>query len=180
MKLRRVVSLVGLFVVSAPSNQADAQLRPHGVYRDGVAIPAYDGESHVYREHIEVLLPPTYLRVKRPNPATVGYFAWKFSFGTDQPLTVVFRADTALRVNEDRAILRASRLYLCDSVEQWVLDCTRPISGRAYLSRGGVVIEIREPSLISTIRDRAPTTLVRQLFEPGGRFRVDETGIKYH
>jgi hypothetical protein len=168
-----------LFAVT-PLSAGDAQLRPRGIYHDGLAVPGYDAESHVYREHIEVLLPPTYLLVKRPKPAVVGYFAWKFSFGTEAQVTLVFRSNTALRVNDERAVLRASKLYLCDSYDQWILDCTRPISGRASLARGGVVIDIREPALVSAIRSRAPTTLVRQLFEPGGRFRVDETGIKYH
>lgn len=172
-------ALLLTLLIHIPVGSAPAQLRPRGIYLDGVAIPGYDAESHVYREHIEVLLPPTYLLAKRPDPAVVGFFAWKFSFGTNSPVTFVFRADTALRVNDERAILRASRLFLCEAPEQWILTCNIPIAAKATMAHGGVVIDIRAPEIVSAIRASAPTVLVRQLFEPGGRFRVDETGIKY-
>lgn len=144
-----------------------------------VAIPDYDAESTVFREHVEVVLPPTYLLVRRPDPPLRGFYVWKFSFAGNPGVSFVFRADSALSASDDRTVVRASALYECRSSEQWALDCKTPVRATARTGSGGVVIDIKEPSVVARIRAAQATVLQRRLIEPGGRFRVDETGIKY-
>lgn len=145
----------------------------------GLAIPAYDAETTVYREHIEVMLPPTYILVQRPKPPVNGYYGWKFTFGRNSLLTLVFRPDTALSATSDSDVLRESSLFLCRNREQWILSCTTPVRAKARRGGGGIIVDISDTAIVARVIGAKPSVLLRELFEPGGRFRVDETGIKY-
>lgn len=171
--------IVVMIALSAAAESSHAQLRVQGLYDPGVAVPRYDSYSEVFREHIEVVLPPSYLRVRRPSPPVRGFYAWKFSFGRTPVATFVFRTDSAVAVSNDRAVIRASALYMCQSSDQWVLECTIPVRANARLGNDGIIVDITDPDVVSKIRKAKPGILLRQLFEPGGRFRVDETGLKY-
>lgn len=173
----RLLAVLGALLCDASSLQGQ---RYDSVYAPrGIAIPDYDAETMVYREHIEVVLPPTYLLVRRPMPPVRGFYAWKFTFGRNAVATLVFRTDSAVVATTDAAVLRASSLYLCRDSEQWMLSCTVPVRGKARRGNGGVVIDITDPLIVERVRTSKPSLLLRELFEPGGRFRVDETGVKY-
>lgn len=184
--MRRISSLVVativacVFAIPAATSPLVAQPRIAGVYMGGTPIPGYDSETRVFREHIEVVLPPTYLRVRHPDPPVRGYYAWKFSFGRNAIVTLVFRTDTALLASDDKSVLRASKLYLCRDSNQWLLDCTIPVRATSRTGSGGIVVDITEPQIVARIRETRPGVLMRQLIEPGGRFRVDEIGIEYN
>ncbi len=173
----RAVVVAGILALLAASKSGQAQPRVVGIYYPNVAVPRYDYQTEVFREHIEVVLPPSYLRVQRPTPPLRGFYAWKFTFGISPIATFVFRPDTALSATNDKMVIRASRLYLCPSTDAWVMDCIIPVRATAREGNDGLIIDITEPKLVATISAAKPRVLLRQLFEPGGRFCVDETGI---
>ncbi len=171
------IVLLGIVALLASAERAHAQFRKTGLYAPNVRVPRYDYQTEVFREHIVVVLPPSYLMLKRPSPPTRGIYAWKFTFGQTPILTLVFRPDSALRAANDGAVIRASKLYLCQSSDAWVMDCSIPVRASAREGNEGIMIDITEPEIVAKIRATKPGILLRQLFEPGGRFRVDETGI---
>ena len=173
--MKQLLLALGLMVFVA--NSAQAQLRAQGVYRGSVPIREYDRETKVFREHVVVNLPPSYLGLPRPSEPVVGYYAWKLSFNGNSPLTFVLRTDSALAAKDDQTVLRAARLYLCRDSEQWLLECDTPVRATARRSREHIELDIQDPSLASRLRAGKPTLLFRQLIEPGGRFRVDEVGV---
>jgi hypothetical protein len=59
-----------------------------------------------------------------------------------------------------------------------ILSCQQRVAAKAHVSGDKVMVDITDLDLVGRIRDSRPTVLMRQLFEPGGRFRVDETGVK--
>lgn len=173
--MKRLLLLLGLVICAA--NTAHAQLRTQGVYRPSAGIREYDRETKVFREHIVVILPPSYLGVARPTEPVPGYYAWKLTFNGASPLTFALRSDSAVTAPNDQVVLRTTRLYLCRDAEQWLLDCTTPVRATARRSREHIELDILDPALASKLRAGKPTILYRQLIEPGGRFRVDEVGV---
>jgi len=177
--------LLGIGPMQAQSARSNKGTDPKVIRTDSVylahnvPIPGYDAETVVYREHIEVLLPPTYILVQRPKPPLRGFYGWKFSFGRNPLVTLVFRPDSALSATSDSDVLRVSSLFLCRSREQWMLSCTIPVRAKARKGSGGIIVDITDSALVRQVRTSKPSVLLRQLFEPGGRFRVDETGIRY-
>ncbi len=168
---------VGLLAINV-AGPAHAQPRVSGVYMRNVAIPNYDAETVMFREHVEVILPPTYLLVPRPKPPVRGYYGWKFTFNGTPTITLVFRPDSALSAKSEQQVVRASRLYACTDATEPILSCKKRVAAKAYVTGDKVIVDITDRDMVGRIRDSRPTVLMRQLFEPGGRFRVDETGVK--
>lgn len=174
---RGVAFAAGLMILGG-ADPAHAQLRATGVYLPGVAVPSYDMETVVFRDHVEVILPPTYLLVPRPKPSLRGYYGWKFTFNGAPAITLVLRPDSAVSARSDEEVVRVSRLYVCTDATQNIMACTTRVASKAHVGGDRVRVDIVDPSLVGRIRESKPTVLMRQLFEPGGRFRVDETGVK--
>ncbi len=149
------------------ADPAHAQLREIGAYLPGVAVPSYDAETVVFREHVEVVLPPAYLLVPRPKPPVRGYYGWKFTFNGAPTITLVFRPDSAVSARGDVEIVRASSLYVCTDATQNILTCTARVAANAKVAGGKLIVDITDPGLVGRIRESRPTVL--QLFEPGGR-----------
>ena len=138
-----------------------------------------DRKAEVFRESIEVVFPLPYLNVRKPEPPVAGFYAWRVSFGGQADLTVVLRADTALRSSSNRTVVGASSLRRCPTDATSVLDCTAPLRGHARVGMDVITLEITDPAFVALVRKRQLSVLVRQVFEPGGRFRVDHVGILY-
>jgi hypothetical protein len=60
-----------------------------------------------------------------------------------------------------------------------VLDCITPMGATARVSGNEIILEITDPAFVALIRERQPHAIVRHIFEPGGRFRVNHIGIRY-
>ena len=135
--------------------------------------------AQVYFERILVTFPVPYLHVRRPDPPVPGFYAWRLSFGGQRDLTVVLRADTVLRSSDSRAVVRASSLRRCPANAKSVLDCVTPMVATARVSGNEIILEITEPAFVALVRERQPHAIVRHIFEPGGRFRVNHIGIRY-
>lgn len=142
-------------------------------------LTSIDKKADVFREQIDVTFPLPYLDVRKPEPPVVGFYAWRVSFGGAADLTVVLRADTALRTSSSWAVVRASSLRRCPPNATSVMDCTAPIRGRARVGADAIIVEITDPDFVKLVRQRGPEVLVRHVFEPGGRFRVDHIGMRY-
>ena len=176
---KRTHVVAALLASIAIVTTSQAQARTAGLYSGTTPIARYEYESFVYLSHIEVLLPPSYIRVRRPEPAIRGFYAWKFSFGENPFLTLVLRSDSALAVQDDKAVIRASKVYLCENAAQLIYDCKIPVHANLSIRSGGVMVDIVEKEIVANVLAKSPIVLQRQIIEPGGRFRVDETGIKY-
>ena len=135
--------------------------------------------AQVYFERILVTFPVPYLHVRKPDPPVPGFYAWRLSFGGQRDLTVVLRADTVLRSSDSRAVVRASSLRRCPANAKSVLDCVTPMVATARVSGNEIILEITEPAFVALVRERQPHAIVRHIFEPGGRFRVNHIGIRY-
>ena len=135
--------------------------------------------AQVYFERILVTFPVPYLHVRKPDPPVPGFYAWRLSFGGQRDLTVVLRADTVLRSSDSRTVVRASSLRRCPANAESVLDCITPMAGTARVSGNDIILEITEPAFVALVRERQPHAIVRHIFEPGGRFRVNHIGIRY-
>jgi hypothetical protein len=174
--MRRVLCPALALAMLAPS-VAGAQVRTSGLYPPWSLVPNYDRETEVWRERIRVMLLPTYLGMPRPDPPVRGFYAWKMTFDGATPVTLVLRPDSAMAATDDRAVLRASRLYRCQDADQPVLECDVPVRATTRRAREHIELTIEDGALATTLRAGKPTMLYRQLFEPGGRFRVDEAGV---
>lgn len=174
--MRRVLYPALALAMLAPC-EAGAQPRTSGLYRPWNPVRNYDRETEVWRERIRVMLLPTYFGMRRPEPPIRGFYAWKMTFDGATPVTLVLRPDSAMAATDDRAVLRASRLYRCQDADQPVLECDVPVRATARRAREHIELTIEDGALAATLRAGRPTILYRQLFEPGGRFRVDEVGV---
>lgn len=172
----RIVGAALALVVVAPCT-VDAQIRTSGLYHPRISVPDHDRETEVWRERIRVMLVPTYVGMRRPEPPVRGFYAWKMTFDGATPVTLVLRPDSAMAAVDERAVLRASRLYRCQDADQPVLECDVPVRATARRAREHLELTIEDGALAATLRAGRPTILYRQLFEPGGRFRVDEVGV---
>ncbi|MBL0939168.1 MAG: hypothetical protein IBJ03_09750 [Gemmatimonadaceae bacterium] len=153
-------------------------LRKEGVYwNQSVPVADRDRETKVFIDHTLVVLPPTYIHVKRPDPSEHGFYAWKMTFNGRTSITLVLRSDTALTAKDDRSVLRATALYLCRDSEQPMLDCTTPVRSSVRRMRDHIELDITDLAIAKQLRASRPSILYRQLIEPGGRFMVDETGV---
>jgi hypothetical protein len=166
-----------LLVLCLIPRRADAQLQTSKVYYATAMIADYERESKVWREHALVILPPTNLHLARPNPAEQGFFAWKLTFNGTDPITMVLRTDSAVAAVDERQVLRASTLYVCHDDKQPILDCRTPVHASAKRIGQAIHLDIIDRGIASRLRTSNPTILYRQLIEPGGRIRVDETGV---
>lgn len=142
-------------------------------------VAAYVEKATVTYSRIEVKLPAPYLLTLWPSPPDKGFYAWKVTFGNDSSATIVFRTDSAIAASNARDVLRASAFFRCPTRDTAVLECVERIQGRARAAQSVVTIEITEPAFVARIRERKPAVLLRQMFEPGGRFRVDHIGATY-
>ena len=151
------------------------------VSRDSLAqqVPPYNQPTEVFRERIVVPLPLPYLSEKRPNPSVNGYYVYKVVFGSDDESTIVYRTNEPLRATTDRQVLRASSFWLCPKGVAWALKCDIPVKGSARIGADALILEITEPSVVKRVRSRSPDIAIRQVFHPGGRFRVDHVNIRY-
>jgi hypothetical protein len=139
----------------------------------------YDEKAVVFRDMIELTLPPPYLLLPWPNPPIAGYYAWKISFGNDSASVIVFRTDSAISARTLRDVVRQGALYSCESDQTSVIDCMTKVRGSARPGFDGLVLQITEPNLVARVRQARAPVYLRQLFEPGGRFRVDHIGAIY-
>jgi hypothetical protein len=138
----------------------------------------YDVSPTVFGNRIEAVFPGPYFLAVRPNPPLLGYYAWKLVFG-DGDATVVLRTDSAIASSDNRQVVRSARLYACEKPLQPMLECRTRIGGSAKADNASVTLEITEPSVVRLIRALRPSTVTRQSFEPGGRFRVDQLPVSY-
>jgi hypothetical protein len=160
----------GVALVTCMVDAADVHAQPKA---------GYDEKAVVFREMIELTLPPPYLLLPWPDPPVAGYFAWKVSFGNDSTGIIVFRTDSAITARTLRDVVRRGALYSCESSHTSVMDCTTKIRGNARSGLDGLVLQITEPKLVARVRQAQAPVYLRQLFEPGGRFRVDHIGATY-
>lgn len=164
--LRRLSCVLALSMIAA--DRAAAQ-----------PMQPVDDKAEVFRDQIFVAFPLPYLHVKRPDPPVAGFYAWRASFGGEADMTVVLRADTALRSSSNRAVVRASSLRRCPADAKSVMDCTLPLRGNARAGIDVITLQITDPDFVALVRQRHPEAIVRHAIEPGGRFRVDHIGIRY-
>ena len=123
---------------------------------------SYDQHAEVYRQQIEMTLPPPYLHLRWPDPPVTGYYAWKVTFGRDSTTAIVFRTDTTIAARSLRDVIRAGALYLCPSSDAPVLECTVKIRGNARRGSGGLDLQITEPRVVQRVRARQPDVYLRQ------------------
>lgn len=142
-------------------------------------VPQYLEKAVVTYGRIEVKLPPAYLLVRWPEPPVRGYYAWKVTFGDDSASTVVLRTDSAIAAKSSRDVVRASALYRCPLRDTPVLECVERIQGAGRAGQSAVMLDITELAFVSRVRSHKPEVILRQMFEPGGRFRVDHVGTTY-
>lgn len=172
-----VLALAGCAATLFWSTAAWGQIRVRGLYHPSMAIPEYDRETKVLREHVLVVLPPTYLGMTRPVPPVHGFYVWKLSFNGNNPLSFVLRTDSAVAAKDERDVLRLTKLYLCRDADQPVRECSTPVKFRARRAREHIEVDILDTEVSAKLRAGRPSILNRQLLEPGGRFRVDEVGV---
>jgi hypothetical protein len=138
-----------------------------------------EDSAQVFFERVVIKVPPPYQYVQKPHPPVAGFYAWRMSFAGQSNLTVVLRTDSALRTSSTHEVVRASTLRRCPADARSVLDCTAPLLGSARVGRDAIIIEITDPDFMTLVRQRHPDAIVRHVFEPGGRFRVNHIGLRY-
>lgn len=173
-RIRSVASAIG---IACLASAAQAQPRIADVYWRTVPVADYDRETKVFIDHAVVVLPPTHIGVARPAQPLAGMYAWRMTFVGTRSVTLVLRPDSTLAVNDDRMVLRNSKVFRCRNDAQWMWECKEPVMASARRMRDHIELRITDPAVSKEIRAAKPNVLLRQLVEPGGRFLVDETGV---
>ena len=105
-------------------------------------------------------------------PPTAGYWAWRFSTGGEEPVSVVLMSNTILRTGRVSDVVKASSLRLCPTAQTSSLSCERRIRGRIELSDTTLFIVVEEPEIVARVNRTRPSYLWRQVIQPEGRVAV--------
>jgi hypothetical protein len=85
-----------------------------------------------------------------------------------------------MRTDNLRDIVRGSSLRRCSDAHDFSsLRCTVPLSDSATVRNDVVRIALRDSSLVHLMRSERPAQIWVSVFEPNGRFRVDQLRVAF-
>lgn len=163
--------LVTSCALSVAFSSAIAQRRPVYPFQGGMAVEKF---------RMVVRFPEPWLGEPWPSSDTTTFYAWRVSV-TDGAgaFSVVLRPKGAKQMKNLDQLLDESKVYLCPSHKTPVMECTKTILAYARRANKSVELDIRDAGLISRTRKNRPFKMLRQSYEPGGRFHVDDIAIIY-
>ena len=134
----------------------------------------------VEKDRVIIDIMPPKLRVKPPRSGQYGFYAWRIDIQSGGDVSFAFTADTAMRSNGLRDIVRASSLRRCaDPKDFSTLRCRIPMTDTVVVQGDGIRMLIRDPSLVAFMWKHRPTGLWGSTFEPNGQYRVDRIQVRF-
>lgn len=125
------------------------------------------------------LLPPK-LRVKPARPQQYGFYAWRVDIKSKEPVSMAFTADTAMRSNSLRDIVRGSSLRRCAEPKDFSSQrCRIPMTDSVIVRGDGIRMIIRDSSIVAMMWKERPLELWGATFEPNGQFRLDRLKVRF-
>lgn len=134
----------------------------------------------VEKDRVIIDMMPPKLRVKPTRATQYGFYAWRVDIQHATDVSFVFTADTAMRSNNLRDIVRASSLRRCENPKDFSTQrCKIPMTDSVIVRGEGIRMLIRDSSLVAFMWKNRPTGLWGSTFEPNGQYRVDRIQVRF-
>lgn len=174
-KFGRVFSLASVRgIVACAAGAASLFAMPHSALaQDSTAVIVESDRMMID------LLPPK-LRVKPARAQQYGFYAWRVDIKSKEPVSMAFTADTAMRGNNIRDIVRGSSLRRCAEPKDFSSQrCRIPMPDSVVVRGEGIRIIIRDSSVVAMMWKERPLELWGATFEPNGQFRLDRLKVRF-
>lgn len=164
------IALVGGIVTSLFAEAADAQ--------DSASVV-------VEKDRVQITLGRPLLSVRVPKSEQAGYYRWRFDVLSDSTTravlaSIVLAADSAMRSANPRDIVRGSTLRRCaEPGDVSSRRCTIVLNDSARVDGESLRVVIRDSFIVALMWANRPRTVTGSVFQPGGRFRVDQMGVRF-
>lgn len=150
------------------------------------AAAAQDSASVVVEhDRVQIAVGRPLLRVNVPKSEQAGYYSWRFDVLSDSTArvvlaSIVLAADSAMRSANARDIVNGSALRRCAEPRDFSSRrCTMALNDSARVDGDSLRVTIRDSSIVALMWATRPRTVTSSVFQPGGRFRVDQMGVRF-
>lgn len=150
------------------------------------AVAAQDSASVVVeKDRVQITMGRPLLRVRVPKSEQAGYYSWRFDVLADSTArvalaSIVLAADSAMRSANPRDIVNGSTLRRCAEPRDFSSRrCTLVLHDSARVDGDSLRVVIRDSTLVALMWVTRPRTVTSSVFQPGGRFRVDQMGVRF-
>ncbi|MGV3711105.1 MAG: hypothetical protein ACO1Q7_19945 [Gemmatimonas sp.] len=134
----------------------------------------------VDNDRVEIALVQPKLRIRQNRSLQNGFYAWRIDLRTKDGSAIAIAADTAMRTDNIRDIVRGSTLRRCPDAHDFSsLRCSTRLADSVSVRNDVVRIVLRDSSLVRLIRADRPPAVWASVFEPNGRFRVDRIRVRF-